>query len=331
VSAVADLPGSNSRQRALKVLDVHVDTFGRLFGLLPFALHHRLASSGLFTQDRLAATAQKLIDTRPEGRFVFFQAGNKTSGKFADMRRQKPFAAALEQLQTSSCWLKLTDVGEVDPELDEVYWQTVEDAEALLGVPIREHIRHGRMTVFMASPHVVTPYHIDHDHNFLCQIASEKTVWLWDPADRQTLSEREIERFYFGNTAAAQYRSEVQSRAHEFRLTPGDAVYHPPLAPHLVKNGPDVSISVSIAFSDAALDRRARIYQANWILRKFGMKPAPPGRSRVFDQLRSGAIGLLNKRKPKNYDEAVFSGIKRVKAPFEMAQKIIGHPRARSH
>jgi hypothetical protein len=30
----------------------------------------------------------------------------------------------------------------------------------------------------------------------LCQIASEKDVWLWDPDDRKNLSELEIERFF---------------------------------------------------------------------------------------------------------------------------------------
>jgi hypothetical protein len=113
-------------------------------------------------------------------------------------------------------------------------------------------------------------------------------VWLWDPDDRSNLSESEIEQFYCGNMEAAQYQVDNQSRGREFHIRPGDALYHPPLAPHWVQNGPQVSISVSMGFNTRSLDRRARIYQANKILRRVGFKTPPPGRSPLLDSLRSG-------------------------------------------
>jgi hypothetical protein len=315
----------------LRVLAADPATFRESYGRQAFALGHQLASSGLFTVSRLAAVAERMISTGRANKFTLAEAGEKKDDKLGDLRLSKPFAAAVAQLETTHSWLKLTDVGAFDPELDALYRELIRDVETLLDTPIGNDVKHGRITAFMASPHVVTPYHIDHDHNFLCQIASDKTVWLWDPNDRKNLSESEIERFYFGNTGAARYHPDLQHLAREFRIRPGDAVYHPPLAPHLVKNGPNVSISVSIAFSNVALDRLARIYQANRVLRLVGLKPPPPGRSPVLDKVRSGAIGMLSKRAPKNYDEAIFSGVKRLKMPFEVAQKLLGGSRARPY
>lgn len=319
------------QQRALRVLVADPATVRECHGRRPFALGHTLVSSGLFTISRMASVAERMIATGRENRFTLCEGGKETGAKLGDMRLVKPFAAAVAQLENSNSWLKLTDVGAFDPELDALYRELIQDVETLLDTPIAKDVTHARITVFMASPHVVTPYHIDHDHNFLCQITNEKVVWLWNPDDRENLSELEIERFYFGNTGAAQYRPDLQHHAQEFHLRPGDAVYHAPLAPHLVKNGPNVSVSVSIAFANAALDRRARIYQANRVLRLIGLKPPPPGRSRVLDKVRSGAIGMLNKRAPKNYDEAVFSGIKRLKAPLNVAQRLLNGSRARPH
>jgi hypothetical protein len=43
-------------------------------------------------------------------------------------------------------------------------------------------------------------------------------------------------------------------------MVPGVAAHHPPLAPHWVRNGAAVSVSVSIDFCMRAFDRRARVY-----------------------------------------------------------------------
>ena len=80
---------------------------------------------------------------------------------------------------------------------------------------------------------------MDHESNFLFQIGGEKEVNLFDPADRSVLSEREIETFYIGELNALRYRDEIQSKAMVYQLKPGQAVHHPPMAPHWVRNGSD--------------------------------------------------------------------------------------------
>ena len=303
-----------SELSALQVLDADPARFRQCFGQVPFALRHRLASSGLFTFDRLTAIAERMIGTRRAGRLVIFEGGQKAGDRFSQMKRRRPSADAVSQLASSSYWITFINISEVDPELYDVYREALRDMEKLLGMPIVKDVTSGHMNVFMASPHVITPYHLDREHNFLCQVANEKDVWLWDPADRQNLSELEIERYYCGDLEAVRYTPDSQRRGRQFHIVPGDALYQPPLAPHWVKNGPDVSISVAIGLSNTALERRARIYQANSILRKVGLKPPPPGHSPVLDNLRSGAM----------------SGVRRLKGHIRAARRILARSRTRS-
>ena len=303
---------SQLRTSPLQVLDADPATFRQCFGRSPFVLQHNLASSGLFTIDRLTEIAERMIAMGRTGRIIMHEGARTTPGKIINVKRKKPVAEALSRLENSSWWINFVGIGEFDPELDDVYRKTLQDVETLLGRRIVKDVKRGHMNVFVASSHMVTPYHFDHGHNFLCQIANEKSAWLWEPDDRENLPYPEVEDFYLEAWDRSRHKLDF-GRAREFRLHPGDALHQPSLAPHWVKNGPSVSISVAMHFSIAALERHARLYQANGVLRRVGLTPAPPGVSRVLDYLRSGIIRVLAKRSPKNQDEAVFAGIRRLK------------------
>ena len=93
--------------------------------------------------------------------------------------------------------------------------------------------------------------------------------------------------FYAGDVEAARYKPNLQERGAVFHLTPGVAVHHPPLAPHLVRNGDRVSVSVSIGFCTRTLDRRAKVYQFNSLMRRAGLRPARPGQSSLRDRMKA--------------------------------------------
>jgi hypothetical protein len=78
--------------------------------------------------------------------------------------------------------------------------------------------------------------------------------------------------------------------AQEFPLGPGDGVYMPVFAPHLVRNGPDVSISLSITWRTPKTDNLERAHVANAALRRVGLDPAGPGRRPRADSLKAGAV-----------------------------------------
>lgn len=199
---------------------------------------------------------------------------------------RKPRPDTVAKIAQMRHWLGINNPGELDPAYREVYREVLREAGRLLDLPLLERSRRGHLSVLVSSPGVVTPYHLDFEHNFLCQITGTKLVSLWRPDDAETLSESEIEGYYCGNLSAPRWRPEAQNRALPFQLAPGDALYHPPLAPHWVKNGASVSISVSCTFSTDDIERRARIYRANPHLRRIGINAPPPGHSLLADGTR---------------------------------------------
>ena len=152
---------------------------------------------------------------------------------------------------------------------------------------------------------------------------------MYDPSSRENLPDNEIERFYFGKLDAAQYRKDMDHHGKVFHLTSGTAVHHPSLAGHWVKNGDQPSVSVSLVFCTKQIDRRAYTYQSNFLLRKMGLRQKTPGTSPRWDGLKANAIHAISKRNPQSYQDLIFSGPTRIKAPVRLAKRLIkGAPAA---
>ena len=91
----------------------------------------------------------------------------------------------------------------------------------------------------------------------------------------------------------------------------------------MVTNGNNVSVSVSVWFTLARELYWARIYQANYCLRRLGFQPLPPGKSRFRDKLKNRTFEMLVKSNPASHEELLFSGMNRLKAPFNLAKRMI--------
>jgi hypothetical protein len=281
----------------------------------PFTFRHNLENHPLFEITKLANVAEAAIEKR--GPRKLYIPDDEELNKLPWNKR---LPEALRRIEGGSLWLKLSGLQELHPDYEDLLQTFLAEMEDLSGLPLRRTATWAGLTVFIASPNVVTPYHFDHDTNFLFQIKGEKDVYLFD---RSVVTEEEIEHFYTGEAMAGKYRDGTMNKSEAFHLTPGVAVHHPPLAPHLVKNGENVSISLSMFYADGFLDERAKIYQANYCLRRLGLKPHPPGESVFRDRLKSTAIGTFSKSKPKTQDELLFSGIKRVLSPQRGANWIV--------
>lgn len=148
---------------------------------------------------------------------------------------------------------------------------------------------HGRSGwIFVSSPNAVTPFHIDHEHNFILQIRGTKTVHVFDPLDRTVLSERALEEFHRHNARElVVYRDEFQQRAHSFRFAPGMGAYMPTTAPHWVKNDNNVSITISFTYFSAETCRRERLHIGNQLMRKLRLRPNPVGHSTLVDGVKN--------------------------------------------
>ena len=79
----------------------------------------------------------------------------------------------------------------------------------LAGPRMRDDVTIGRGTILVASPWRITSYHIDADVNFLFQIAGDKEFRVFDQAERDSLSHRELETTSWATSTA---RSTLRGR-----------------------------------------------------------------------------------------------------------------------
>ena len=107
-----------------------------------------------------------------------------------------------------------------------------------------------------------------------------------------------------------------------YEPSPGDGVHHPVHAPHWVQNGPEISVSLSFGLCLHATNDDAKVHQVNFLLRKFGLKPVPPRKSRWRDSVKLGAINLISDRNPNSFDEVVFSGQRRMERALKMVRLV---------
>ncbi|WP_051952636.1 cupin-like domain-containing protein [Methylocapsa aurea] len=287
----------------------------------PFTFRHNLANHPLFDLAKLASLATAAVERGDPAKFGFRIKGG--DAKFNDAPLRDRLFQAVERIEAGGAFFKLSSLEELDEDYGHILRKTIGEVEDITGLPLRQDIGYSGLSVFVASPNMVTPYHFDADTNFLFQVRGEKDVRLFDPKDRFILTEPEIERFYAGNPMSAIYRDEVLESGTVFHLDPGIAVHHPPLAPHIVSTGNNVSVSVSMWFILPPEIRQARIYQANFCLRLLGLQPLPPGRSKFQDRVKTAAFESLTASNPKSIDELLYSGINRLKAPFRAAERLV--------
>jgi oxalate decarboxylase/phosphoglucose isomerase-like protein (cupin superfamily) len=255
--------------------------FKENYNHVPFTFKHRIASHELFQLPQLTDLIKRL-DKFP-GQVYYDLNSNSSVGRGWDQSGQ--YSADPEQLIRSmeavGAWMILKST-QTDPVYADFLECCLGELHEISGRDMRRDTQNHIMSVIVTSPGRVTPYHIDGECNYLFQIRGSKHVYVFDGSDRSVLSHAELEEFWVGDLNAAKYRESLQPKASAFELHPGDAVHVPVNYPHWVKNGPDVSISVSMNFSfkDTSV---ADLYRANRQLRRLGVHASPPGQSKLAD------------------------------------------------
>jgi hypothetical protein len=318
---------SPEQRSAGRFLHVDDERFKANFNKSSFMFNHSLGDSNLFEIPRIVQLARRMLANGTSANFsaLNFRRASLDS-KFTSLPVADKLAATVEALGESGSWIKLTKTQDFDEEYNELLRLVISELEEKSGLPLTKDITWATLTLFLASPRIATPFHIDHESNCLFQIKGEKDVCLYDATDRELVSEAEVERFYNGNAEAATYREDLQGRGTVYRLIPGTAVHHPPLAPHWVKNSDNISVSASIGFCMRGLEDRARVYQANFLLRKLGLNPLPPGRSGVRDAIKTKLLSTLEDRDAATYADVVFGPMTRLKAPLNLFRRAVRRP-----
>ena len=269
--------------------------FRENFDEKPFEfLHCFTADHPLFQISRLRQLIENPV-TRPG---VYFDAGDIGIGQRWDSvpERKQTLEETFDRVDNAGAWILMKRV-QKDPDYDDLLVQCLDEVQRLSGRQIDQDKKSQEAIIFLTSPHRVTSYHIDRECNFLMQVRGDKEISVFDRNDRDVRPEAELETFWSKDNNAGVYKPQYQDRAHVFVMRPGTGVHIPVNSPHWLKNGNNVSISLSISYQYKDW-RRKYVFQANYYLRRMGMNPTPPGKSALLDNAKRLVVQVgLNSKK----------------------------------
>ncbi len=247
--------------------------FDALYPETSGALTHQWQDHPLLQLDSLVAFAARIDPANVE-----YNSGKLPVG--VDPRAVPGNGLTIEEtirsIEENGSWMVLKWI-----ENDPAYRALLHDALA----PLRPYVtpKTGDMLtlqgfIFVSSPEAVTPYHMDPEHNILLQIRGNKTMTVFPQVDDQLLSDQDHERYHMGGHRNLVWQDAFAAKGKAVDLAPGDAIYVPVKAPHWVKVGSDLSISLSITWRSSWSYREADARGFNAVLRKMGISPRAPGR-----------------------------------------------------
>jgi hypothetical protein len=284
-----------SSQTATCTFDASQD-FSERFDVGPFKFTHHMSEHELFSMPairdlvkkyaRLPPPSEKshgpLRAARPVGYLCLPGKGKVGWGSEGF---EKLMLDSFDNLESSGCRIKLTDFNRFD-EYASLLDVWVHDLSEVTGIDILEEFHAPNATMFISSPHEVTPYHIDMETNCLMQLHGLKVANLFDGNDPSVVRPRDLEEYWDGKIYIERNPSSVPS---VFVIGPGEGVHQPSFFPHLIEVRDHVSASVSFIFARTRFPR-AEVTRINSYIRKAGISPAIPGKHPAVDKLKSSAM-----------------------------------------
>jgi hypothetical protein len=264
------------------MITVAAPAFDHAYDHHPLRVEHALAADPRLTIDALVALAARHPEDLVEhnlGRIdVTVPDGDAP-------RLPRSGADVLAEIAGNDSWLVLKNV-EHHASYRALIDQILDGVEPLVPADEGTDLRREAF-VFVSAPGAITPAHTDPEHNFLLQVRGSKTMHVGAFDDAASRAEA-LERYYAGHHRNI---ARVPSDLRPYALQPGEGIYVPPDAPHWVRNGDDVSVSLSITWRTPTTERRSRLWAVNHELRERGKRPKAPGESRWHD-----TVGLARSR-----------------------------------
>jgi hypothetical protein len=264
------------------------EEFRTKFDKYSFAFRHNLVGHPVFELGRLMELAQETQNTRPAD--LYYDAGTIDVNQRWDKTPRPEFSArdAIQRIEHCGAWIVLKRADK-NPEYAKVLKECMGELQEFTGLNLDRVMKVQEVILFITSPKRVTTYHIDRECSLLLQIQGNKHISIFDRNDREVLSEEEIEQFWSVDHNAPRYKPELQDHANVYELSPGNGVHIPVNCPHWVQNGSDISVSMNVNFQYRDT-MRANLYRLNFVLRKMGLEPTPPGTSAAKDKAKSVAV-----------------------------------------
>ncbi|MDE1914985.1 MAG: transcriptional regulator [Sphingomonadales bacterium] len=249
-----------------------LDHFARHYPEVPHIIEHSLCDHPLMSLEALAQLAERL----PAGNIEHAHADQPIGVSGKPPVPAISAADAIRQIDTAGCWVALTFI-EQDPAYRALLLEVIEELRGAIE-PRTGAVHKPQAFVFVSSPHAVTPYHFDPEHNILMQIRGSKVMTQFPAGDPFYSPAQVHEAYHTGGPRELVWRDEMLAGGTEFALAPGQGLMVPVMAPHFVRNGPQASISLSITWRSEWSYAESAAHAFNGVLRRWGMKPAFPGR-----------------------------------------------------
>ena len=274
---------------ATRHLKIDRETFGAAFGIDPIAIEHDLLDNQLLSLDALGDLAETLPADEVEHNVG--DVPDIVSGGEGVERSGMPPGEIARTIETNGLWMVLKRIESV-PAYKQLLDETLDEVEPFVAD------REGGMTqregfVFLSAPGSTTPSHTDPEHNILLQVRGWKEMTVGRFPDERT-RQLELEDHTSGGHRNIDWKPVDPIT---FRMEPGDAVYVPPHAPHMVKNGDTGSVSLSITWRTPEIERVARVSSVNARMRKLGLDPKAPGSRPGADKMKASVSKALGRIK----------------------------------
>jgi hypothetical protein len=253
-------------------------------------LRHQLVNHPLLTTESLIALAMRM-----DPDYVRFHDGKRNLGtNMGRMLHTDPTRESLrhatDNLGSMNSFIQILNVCS-DPAFSALLDDVFNELLPLLSVRDRRLLNRDA-AVFLASPRSVTPFHLDHEQNFVCHIRGPKTFYVWDHRDRSAVSEEVLEVFYRrGKIRDLSYDAGVQANALTVEFQPGDCLYMPMGSPHAAATGDDITVTFSVLMNTRSAFDTIETYRVNHALRTLGLSPTPVGESWLRDSLKRHTLG----------------------------------------
>lgn len=268
-----------------------IDTLRSAYPELPVKLFHALDDHHLLTLPSLVELASAL----PEASVEYNPAALPIGIAPEDVPiSQLSIAETIHSIEENGSWMVLKRV-EQHPAYAKLLAETLVEIEPI----VRE--KTGAMLgteafIFISSPGAVTPFHFDPEHNILMQVRGTKVLTVFPADNSDIVSPVAHELFHLGkHHRNLEWEDEFAAQGQPVALGAGEAVYVPVKSPHWVKNGPEVSVSLSITWRSEWSYQEADARAFNHQLRRAGLDPSNPKRWPESNLAKSVAFRALRK------------------------------------
>jgi hypothetical protein len=190
----------------------------------------------------------------------------------------------IRHLDEHRSWLTLLNI-EQHPDYAELVDTCLDEVQThLVGGASRLYKRAG--FVFVSSPGSTTPAHFDIEHSLIMQVRGAKRL-TFGRFERPEHERHEVVRYWDGSHGRIEM---LPPELVAFDLVPGAGAYIPPVAPHWVRNGDAISISVTLTCFTPDTDRESLAQAFNAHLRRLRLSPRWPGESPFIDGTKAGLM-----------------------------------------